>query len=58
MKQTIKDYLKVIYFLRKENSSVWGVDIAAEFYVLCPTVFASLKEQEKEGCFFRRYAGS
>lgn len=48
-RKTVEDYLKAVYLLKKQNSSVRGADIAAELHVSRPTVSVSLKELEKEG---------
>ena len=46
-RKTVEDYLKAVYLLKKQNSSVRGADIAAELHVSRPTVSVSLKELEK-----------
>lgn len=51
-RKTVEDYLKAVYLLKKQNSSVRGADIAAELHVSRPTVSVSLKELEKEGYLF------
>lgn len=51
-RKTVEDYLKAVYLLKKQNSSVHGADIAAELHVSRPTVSVSLKELEKEGYLF------
>ena len=48
-RKTVEDYLKAVYLLKKQNSSVRGADIAAGLHVSRPTVSVSLKELEKEG---------